>query len=57
MFHVSYKDNTNLAGVQEQKDSNLIGVINEESLIDTTEGSRKKFSKRDQVKADNVRRF
>ena len=57
MYYVGYRDNTNLAGVQEQKDLNLIGVFNEELLIKTIEESRKKFSKRDQIKADSVTRF
>ena len=57
MCHVGYKNDVTVTGVQDQIETNSIGVRNEQSPIEMIKDSRKKFSKRDQIKADIVRRF
>ena len=55
MYHISYNDDVTITGVQNQVETNFTGVTNEQSQIETIENSRKKFSQRDQIKADIVR--
>ena len=37
--------------------NNVVGVVNDAEAIETDEGSKRKHTKRNQLKAEDVRRF